>query len=48
MRRSYMIIGTVLCLLTAFANFTGWKVLASPTSSWGPKGASTSGSFRHK
>ena len=46
--KGYIIIGTILCLLTAFANFTGWKVLASPTSAWGPKGASADSTFRHK
>lgn len=48
MKKSYIIIGTILCLLTAYANLTGWKVLAAPTSTWGPKGASASSSFRHK
>ena len=48
MYRGYIIIGTMLCLLTAFANFTGWKVMAAPGSSWSPKGAAHASTFRHK
>jgi len=48
MQRGYIVIGTILCLLTAFANFTGWKVMAAPTATWGPKGANVDSNFRHK
>jgi hypothetical protein len=48
MARYYIILGTVLCLLTAYANFSGWKLLSVTNAAWAPKGAGQGSSFQHK
>ena len=49
MTKLYIVLGTILCLFTGYANLTGWKVLGAANAvHWGPKGMDQSAGFRHK
>jgi hypothetical protein len=39
MKTLFIIYGTVICMLLAYANYTGWEVSESlKTGKWGPQG----------
>ena len=41
MKKAFIIYGTAICLIFAYANYTGWTVADSVKSGkWGPKGHS--------